>query len=130
MTDAEKIPGRPYVEPVVFSLRDQIKKMGLAEIVTVSGSLDSVWSYVLDDTNFEKTTFPKPGRVLAYELKAPNWDGQGKPPAITSDGKLEPKVGMELRDFAKDRTATKTNDWILSDLWIVSAPYKWQAIVS
>ena len=129
MTDAEKIPGRSYVEPVVFSLREQIKTMGLA-VMTISESLDSTWTYVLDETNFNKTTFPKPGRVLAYELKAPSWNGQSKPPAITSDGKLEPKVGMELKDFAKDRNAIKTTDWALTNLWIVSAPYKWDAIVS
>lgn len=130
MSNAERLPSRSYSEPVVFSLRDQFKALGLEAIMAVNESLDGMWSYVLDETNYGRMTFQKPGRVLAYELKAPNWNGQGKPPAIASDGKLESKVGWELKDFARSRNETKTADWILTNLWIVFAPFKWDAIVS
>ena len=130
MTDADKIPGRSYVEPVVYNLRDQLKAVGLEAVMTVSNSLDFMWTYVLDDNNFGNMTFPKPGRVQAYELKAPNWNGQDKPPAVTNDGKLEPKVGMELKAFAQDRIKIKTNDWVLTNLWLVAAPFKEGAIFS
>ena len=130
MTDADRIPGRSYVEPVVYNLRDQLKAVGLEAVMTVSNSLDSMWTYVLDDKIFGKMTFQTPGRVLAYELKAPNWNGQDKPPAVTNDGKLEPKVGMELKAFAQDRIKIKTNDWDLTNLWLVAAPFKSDAIFS
>lgn len=120
MTDAEKFPGRFYGgEPIVFSLRDQYKNLGLEAIMAVNESFDGMWSYVLDDTNLGKMTFQKPGRVLAYELQAPNWNGQGNQPAVASNGKLESKVGWKLKDFAKSRNDTKTADWVLTNLWIV-----------
>ncbi|KAL8784742.1 MAG: hypothetical protein Q9213_003773 [Squamulea squamosa] len=130
MTDAEKVPGRSYGEPVIFSLRDQLKTADLEAIMAMNESLDGMWSYVLDDTNIGKMKFQKPGRVLAYELKATNWDGHGRPPAIASNGKLESKVGLELKEFARSRNDTKTTDWMLIDLWIVFAPFQVNAIVS
>ena len=130
MTDADRIPGRFYVEPIVHSLRDELKAVGLEAVMTVGGSLDSMWAYVLDDKIFGKMTFQTPGRVLAYELKAPGWNGQDKPPAVTNDGKLEPRVGMELKAFAQDRINIKTNDWVLTNLWLVAAPFKSDAIFS
>ena len=117
-------------EPVVFSLREQFKTLKLEALLTIKESFDSMWSDVLDDTNYGNMTFKKPGRVMAYELKAPKWNGEGKPPAIALDGKLESRVGWELKDFARSRNATKTADWILTDLWIIFAPFKLDAIVS
>jgi hypothetical protein len=130
ITDADKTPGRSYVEPVVYSLRDQLKVAGLEAVMAASPTLDDTLKYVVNDNDFGKMTFTKPGSVLAYELKATKWNGQDKPPAVTNDGKLESKVGMELQAFARDRINIKTNEWVLTNLWLVSAPFKSDAIFS
>jgi len=93
------------------------------------GSLDGVWSYVLNDDNLKRMSFAKPGRVVAYELTASSWDGSGVPPATAVPGAEKPRVGDDLKTFAQRREASKTSDWLMTKVWIAFAPFKMQEIV-
>ena len=98
-------------------------------MATAKQGIDDMWKYVTDDGNLGTMTFPKPGRVIAYELET-SWDGNGNPPAIVSTGQVQCMIGQDLKTFAQNRLNSKTDQWKITNVWIVYAPFKLADITS
>ena len=140
LPEADTVPGKTRGEIAIYSLRNEFKLLGYEATMAVSGkhpdSLDGMWGYLITDDNLKKTTeenlkkmtFPKPARVVAYELTTTSWDGKGMAPTISSDGTTAPRIGEDILQFAKHRNATKTDAWMLTNLWVAFAPFKWAEI--
>lgn len=132
LTDADTVPGKARSEITLYSLRNEFKLLGYEATMSVSGkhpdSLDGMWGYVMNVDNLKTMTFSKPARVVAYELTTTIWDGKGTAPAISSDGPAVPRIGEDIWKFAEHRSATKTDGWMLTNLWVAFAPFKWGEI--
>jgi hypothetical protein len=129
------MPGRPLPGPSIYSFQEEIAYLRQIEILGGQDYLMNNPDYTIQFIKSGDLTgdripnamrFPKPGRVVAYELKS-TWDGKGTAPSISSDSRVQLNIGEDLRTFA-NRHNSEISGWKLMGLWIVYAPFKWEEI--
>jgi hypothetical protein len=127
------MPGRPLPRPSIYSFRDELAYLRQIGAIVLNDDLMDNYDFTLQLLKGDEETlvanamrFPKPGKVVAYELKS-TWDGKGTAPSISSDSRVQLNIGEDLRTFA-NRHNSEISGWKLMGLWIVYAPFKWEEI--
>lgn len=100
------------------------------------GSLEGMWSYVTSSATYEAMTFPKPARVVAYQVITPvggllTSEAPSSPSPMVEEGDVQkPMVGLDLQDFVATWLRIKTSGWAMTNVYMVYAPLRWSDIIS